>query len=176
MALPINPFKLMGKTVDVSPSETVKGRRKGKSKGARAGKKLKKPATDTMEPEITTQPSAEQEPPLPPPTVHNIDESDQGEETSPQKKRGRTKPSSIPAEGSSSRSEAWDPALLLGQNPISVWDTILDDSKTEVSAQVAHGLAFAACLPEDMKQWAGKQSGPVFRHITRNLMMIMFLS
>jgi hypothetical protein len=49
----------------------------------------------------------------------------------------------------------------------------LDDSNAEVSAQVAHGLAFAACLPEDMKQWAGTQSGPVFRHITRGLMMVM---
>uniref|UniRef100_A0A2N9HBU1 Uncharacterized protein n=1 Tax=Fagus sylvatica TaxID=28930 RepID=A0A2N9HBU1_FAGSY len=110
MAPPINPFKLMGKTADASSSKKGKGKGKGKTKGAGAGKKLKKPPASTVEPETTTQPSAEQEPPLPPPT-------------------------------------------------------------TEVLAQVVHGLAFAACLPEDMKQWASRQSGPVFHHITRGLMM-----
>uniref|UniRef100_A0A2N9EWM0 Uncharacterized protein n=1 Tax=Fagus sylvatica TaxID=28930 RepID=A0A2N9EWM0_FAGSY len=64
-----------------------------------------------------------------------------------------------------------DPALLFGPNPISIRDTILDNCNADVSAQVAHGLAFAACLPEDMKQWAGNQPGPVFRQITRGLMM-----
>jgi hypothetical protein len=173
MAPPINPFKLMGKTANASPSEKRKGKGKGKSKGAEAGKKLKKPMTDASVPEVPPQIPAEQEPPLPPPMVHEIDEPDQGEDLQPRKKRGRTETSSIRAEGSSSRPEAWDPALLLDPDPISIRDTILDDSNAEVSAQVAHGLAFAACLPEDMKQWAGTQSGPVFHHITRGLMMVM---
>jgi multidrug efflux pump subunit AcrB len=43
----------------------------------------------------------------------------------------------------------------------------LDNSNADVSAQVARGLAFAACLPEDMKQWAGTQPGPAFRQITQ---------
>uniref|UniRef100_A0A2N9J0J8 Uncharacterized protein n=1 Tax=Fagus sylvatica TaxID=28930 RepID=A0A2N9J0J8_FAGSY len=171
MAPPINPFKLMGKTADASPSEKGKGKGKGKNKGAGVGKKLKKPMTDALVPEVTIQPPAEQEPPFPPPTVHDLDESNQGEELQPRKKRGSTETFSIPAEGSSSHFEAWDLALLFGPDPISVRDTILDDSKTEVSAQVAHGLAFAACLPKDIKQWVGRQSGLVFRHITRGLMM-----
>ena len=166
----------MGKTADASPFETEKRKGKGKTKGAGAKKKLKKLAAGNVELEVTTQPPAEQEPPLPLPTVHNIDESGQGEEAGPRKKRGRTETSSAKAEGSSSRPEAWDPALLFGPDPISVRDSILDNSNAKVSAQVAHGLAFAACLPEDMKQWAGTQSGPVFRHITRDLMMVMFLS
>jgi hypothetical protein len=173
MAPPINPFKLIGKTADASSSEKAKGKGKGRTKGAGVGKKLKKPITDAPVPEVIVQPQTKQEPPLPPPEVYDLNEPDRGEELEPRKKRGRTETSSIPAEGSSSHFEAWDPALLLGPNPISVQDSVLDESNPEVSAQVAHGLAFAACLPEDMKQWAGMQSGPVFCHITRGLMMVM---
>ena len=154
----------------------MKRKGKGKTKGVGAEKKLKKPAAGNVEPEVTIQPPVEQEPPLPPPMVHNVDESDQGEKAGPQKKRSRTETSFAKAEGSSSRPEAWDPALLLSLDSIFVRDSILDDSNAEVSAQVAHGLAFAACLPRDMKQWAGTQSGPVFCHITWGLMMVMFLS
>jgi hypothetical protein len=173
IAPPINPFKLMGKTADASPSGKVKGRGKGKNKGAGVEKKLKKSIADAPTTEVIIQPPTEQELTLLPPKIHDLEESDQAEELKPRKKRGRTEPSSIPAEEPSSHSEAWDPAFLLGPNPISVWDTILDDSNTEVFTQVAHGLAFAACLPEDMKQWAGTQPGLVFHHITRGLMMVM---
>ena len=128
--------------------------------------------TEASAPKVSIQIPTEQEPLLPPLTVNDLDEPDQGEELQPRKKRGRIEASSVQAEGSSSRPEAWDPALLFDPDPISVWDTILDDSNAEVSAQVAHGLAFATCLPGDMKQWAGTQSGPVFRHITRGLMMV----
>jgi hypothetical protein len=176
MAPPINPFKLMGRTIDASPSETRKRKGKGKTKGVGAEKKLKKLAAGNVEPEVTIQPPTEQEPPLPPPMVHNVDESNQGEKAGPRKKRSRTETSSAKAEGSSSRPEAWDPALLLSPDSIYVRDSILDDSNAEVSAQVAHGLAFAACLPGDMKQWADTQSELVFCHITQGLMMVMFLS
>jgi hypothetical protein len=174
MAPPINPFKLMGKTTDASSSGKAKGRGRGKNKGAGAEKKLKKPIDDAPIPEITIQPSVEQKSPLPPPKVHDLEESDRGEEPQPRKKRRRTEPSSIPAGGPSSHSEAWDLALMFGPNPISIRDTILDNSNNEASAQVAHGLAFAACLPGDMKQWADTQPGAVFRDITRGLMMVTY--
>ena len=172
MVPPINPFKLMGKTADASSSGKTKGRGKGKNKGTGAEKKLKKPIEDAPILEVTTLPPTEQESLLPPPKVHDLEESDQVEELRPRKKRGRIEPSAIPAEGPSSHSEAWDPALLFGPNPISIQDTILDDSNTDVSAQVAHGLTFAACLPGDMKQCAGTQPGLVFCHITRGLVMV----
>uniref|UniRef100_A0A2N9HFB0 Uncharacterized protein n=1 Tax=Fagus sylvatica TaxID=28930 RepID=A0A2N9HFB0_FAGSY len=172
MAPPINPFKLMGKTADASSSTKAKGRGKGKGKEVGVKRKLKKPSEEAPLPEATVQPIPEPEPVPAPSKVHVLEASDQGEEElRPRKKRGRTEPSSIPAEGPSSHSEAWDPALLFGKNPISVRDSILDNSNTDVSAQVARGLAFAACLPEDMKQWAGTQPGPAFRQITRGLMM-----
>ena len=150
----------MGKTTDASSSGKAKGRGRGKNKGAGAEKKL----NDALIPEVTIQPLAEQEPLLPPPIVHDLEESDRGEEElQPRQKRGRTELSSILAGGPSSHPEAWDPALFFGQNPISVRDTILDNSNADVSAQVAHGLAFAACLPGDMKRWAGWPPGPAFR-------------
>jgi hypothetical protein len=62
--------------------------------------------TSIVEPEITTQSLAEQEPLLPPPTVHSLDEPNQRKEMSPRKKRGRTETSSIPVEGFSSQVEA----------------------------------------------------------------------
>jgi hypothetical protein len=176
MAPPINPFKLMGKTADASSSTKAKGRGKGKGKEVGVKRKLKKPSEEAPLPEATVQPIPEPEPVPAPSKVHVLEASDQGEEElRPRKKRGRTEPSSIPAEGPSSHSEAWDPALLFGKNPISVRDSILDNSNTDVSAQVARGLAFAACLPEDMKQWAGTQPGPAFRQITRGLMMVIAL-
>uniref|UniRef100_A0A2N9GEY9 Uncharacterized protein n=1 Tax=Fagus sylvatica TaxID=28930 RepID=A0A2N9GEY9_FAGSY len=152
MAPPINPFKLIGKIADTSSSTKAKGKGKGKSKDAETKKKPKKLPEEAPITETTSHPTPEQEPVLAPPKVHVLEDSDREEELQPQKKRGRTEPSSIPSEGPSSHSEAWDPALLFGPNPISIRDTILDNSNADISAQV--GLAFAACLPEDMKQWA----------------------
>ncbi len=80
MAPPINPFKQMGKTADASSSEKTKGKGKGRTKGAGAEKKLKKPITDAPVLEVTVQPQTEQEPPLPPPEVHDLDELDWAEE------------------------------------------------------------------------------------------------
>ena len=176
MAPPINPFKLMGKTADASSSSKAKGKGKGKSKDAELNKKPKKLTVEAPIPETIVYPTPEQEPVLASPKVHVLEDSEPEEELRPRKKRGRTEPSSIPAEGPSSHSEAWDPALLFGPNPISVRDTILDNTNIDVSAQVAHGLAFAACLPEDMKQWADTQLGLAFRQITWGLMMVMTLS
>uniref|UniRef100_A0A2N9I354 Uncharacterized protein n=1 Tax=Fagus sylvatica TaxID=28930 RepID=A0A2N9I354_FAGSY len=66
---------------------------------------------------------------------------------------------------------AWDPALLFGQHPITVQDSIMDNPDNEISGQIARGLAFTTCLPEDMKKWAGTQPGPAFRQVTKNLIM-----
>jgi hypothetical protein len=68
------------------------------------------------------------------------------------------------------------PNLLFGDGPISVHDTVLDETKTELSAHVAHGLARAACLPGDMNQWDSMNSGQIFRHVTRGMMMVNFSS
>jgi hypothetical protein len=174
MAPPINPFKLMGKPADASSSGKAKGKGKGRTKGSGVEKKLKKPMADAPMSKVSIQPSTEQVSFLPPPMVQDLGEPDREEELQPRKKRGRTEPFSIPAEGPSSHSEAWDLALLFRPNPISVRDTILDNSNNEASAQVAHGLAFAACLPEDMKHWANTQPGAVFRDITRGLMMVTY--
>ncbi len=176
MAPPINPFKLMGKATGGSSSEATKGKGKSKNKGAGAEKKPKKIVTETPTPEQNIQATVNQEPPQPLPVIHNIDESDHGEELAPRKKRGRTEEPSIPAEGSSSNFVAWEPELLFGPGPISIRDTVLDESETELSAQVAHGLARGACLLEDMKLWDSMSSGRVFRHVTRHIMMVSIYS
>ncbi len=176
MAPSINLFKLMGKTADASSSSKAKGKGKGKGKDVGVKKVLKKLPEEAPIPEVTIQPIPEPEPVPEPPKVHVLEDSDKEEGLRLRKKRGRTEPSSILVEWPSSHSEAWDPALLFGPNPISVRDTVLDDSNADISAQVAHGLAFAACLPGDMKQWAGTQPGPAFRQITQGLIMVIILS
>uniref|UniRef100_A0A2N9GIS9 Uncharacterized protein n=1 Tax=Fagus sylvatica TaxID=28930 RepID=A0A2N9GIS9_FAGSY len=145
--------------------------RKGRTKGTGVGKEVKE--TNGRRSDVQgIYPTLDRTSILSPTTNgQDLGEPDREEELQPRKKRGRTEPFSIPAEGPSSHSEAWDPALLFGPNPISIRDTILDNSNNEASAQVAHGLAFAACLPEDMKHWANTQPGAVFRDITRGLMM-----
>lgn len=176
MAPLINPFKLMGKTAGASPSEIMKGKGKGETKGAGARKKLKKSITVAPGPEPATQTTTNQEPPRSLPVVHDLDESDYGEELAPRKKKGQTEATSVPAKGTSSDFEAWVPQLLFDPGPISVRDTILDDSETKLSAKVAHGLARAACLPEDMKLWDNIHSKQIFRHITRGMMMVIIFS
>ncbi len=170
MAPPINPFELMGKATGGSSSEAAKGKGKGRGKGA--GKKSKKTVLESSSSEQTTQATATQEPPRPLSVVHEIDESDHGEDLAPPRKKGRSEGPSMPAEGTSSSFESWVPNLLFEDRPISVHDTVLDESKTDLSAHVAHGLAQAACLPGDMNQWDSMNSGQIFRHITRGMMMI----
>jgi hypothetical protein len=170
MAPPINPFELMGKATGGSSSGAAKGKGKGRGKGA--GKKSKKTISESSSSEQTTQATTTQEPPLPLPIVHEIDESDHGEDLAPPRKRGRSEGPSMPAKGTSSGFEAWVPNLLFGDGPISVHDTVLDKTETELSAHVAHGLARAACLPGDMNQWDSMNSGQIFRHITRGMMMV----
>uniref|UniRef100_A0A2N9ID30 Uncharacterized protein n=1 Tax=Fagus sylvatica TaxID=28930 RepID=A0A2N9ID30_FAGSY len=171
MAPPINPFKLMGKTADAGSSKKAKDKGKGKRKGPEVPKIPKKLPEETSTTESVSHPTPKQGPVSEPPKVHILEDSEQEEELQPRKKRGRTEQPAIPVEGPSLHAVAWDPALLFGQHPISVRDIILDNSNADVSAQVARGLAFAACLPEDMKQWAGTQPSPAFRQITRGLMM-----
>uniref|UniRef100_A0A2N9IKU8 Uncharacterized protein n=1 Tax=Fagus sylvatica TaxID=28930 RepID=A0A2N9IKU8_FAGSY len=43
--------------------------------------------------------------------------------------------------------------------------------KSDLSAHVAHGLARVACLPGDMNLWDSMNSGRIFRHVTRGMMM-----
>uniref|UniRef100_A0A2N9ITZ0 Uncharacterized protein n=1 Tax=Fagus sylvatica TaxID=28930 RepID=A0A2N9ITZ0_FAGSY len=178
MAPPLNPFKLMGKTADAGPSKKRKSQAKGKGKETGAPKKRKKFPKDTPIPETVSAPVAEQRTTPPPQAtapspqaIHVIVESEQEEAQQSHQKEGRAEPSSIPAEGPSSHHAAWDPALLFGPNPISVRDTILNHSDVDASARVAHGLSFAACLPEDMKRWASTQPGDAFRQMTHGLMM-----
>jgi hypothetical protein len=185
MAPPINPFKLMGKTIGRSPSEAAKGKGESKNKGAGAGKKSKKLVTDTPVPEQIIQATVNQEPPQPLPIIHDIDESDHGEGLAPRRTRGRSEgPSilaegrtdespSIPVEGTSSNFEAWVPELLFGDGPIFVQDTVLDESESDLSAHVAHSLARVACLPGDMNLWDSMNSGRIFRHVTRGMMMVI---
>ena len=82
----------------------------------------------------------------------------------------------MPAEGASASFEAWVPNLLFGDGPISVHDTVPDEMETELSAHVAHGLALAAYLPGDMNQWDSMNSGQIFRHVMRGMMMVNFSS
>ncbi len=51
MAPLINPFKLMGKKSSGSPYDARKGKGKGTTKGARQGKKNKKPVLQNISPE-----------------------------------------------------------------------------------------------------------------------------
>uniref|UniRef100_A0A2N9F9Z9 Uncharacterized protein n=1 Tax=Fagus sylvatica TaxID=28930 RepID=A0A2N9F9Z9_FAGSY len=168
MAPPINPFEIMGRATGGSSSGTAKGKGKGRGKGA--GKKGTKAASESSSSEQTTRVTPEKLP-SPLPIVHEIEESDHGEDLAPPKKKRRSDVPSMPAEGASASFEPWVPRLLFGDGPISIHDTVLDETETELSAHVAHGLARAACLPGDMNQWDGMSSAQIFRHGTRGMMM-----
>jgi hypothetical protein len=84
----------------LSKKRRVNGR--GEIRAPELGK-LKKPTIDATVPEIPVQPPVEQEPPLPPPVAHDLNEPEQGEEQQPRKERGRTETPFVQSEGSSSR-------------------------------------------------------------------------
>ncbi len=171
MVPPIKPFKLIGKTAGGSPS----GAGKGKGKGKGAGKKGKKPISEAIEPELITPSSADQEPPRSLPMVHELDKLDQGEGLVCKRKRTRSESTSMPAQETSPQFEAWVPDLMYEEGPISIRDTILDNSEIEISAKVAHELSRASCLPMDMKLWDSMHSGQIFRHLSRGLMLVSAL-
>ena len=150
-------------------SGTAKGRGKGRGKGA--GKKSTKAASESSSSEQTKQVTPEELPP-PLPIIHEIDESNHGEDLAPPKKKRRSEVPPMPAEGALANFEPWVPSLLFGDGPISVHNTVLDETEPDLSAHVAHGLARAACLPGDMNQWDGMNSAQIFRHGTRGLMMV----
>ena len=169
MAPPINPFEIMGKAMGGSSSGTAKGRGKGRGKGV--GKKSTKAASESSPSKQTMQVMSE-ELPSPLPIIHEIEESDHGEDLAPPKKKSRSEVPPIPAEGASASVEPWVPTLLFGDGLISVHDTVLDETEPDLSSHVAHGLARAACLPGDMNQWDSMSSAQIFRHSTRGLMMV----
>ncbi len=169
MAPPINPFEIMGRAAGGSSSGAAKG--KGKDRGKGAGKKGTKATSESSSSEQTAQVAPEKLP-SPLPIVHEIEESDHGEDLAPPQKKRRSEVPSMPAEGASASFEPWVPRLLFGDGPISIHDTVLDETETELSAHVAHGLARAACLPGDMNQWDGMSSAQIFRHGTRGMMMV----
>ena len=138
MAPPINPFELMGKATGESSSGATKG--KGKGRGRGVGKKSSKVVSESSSSEQTAQTTA-QELPRPLPVVHEIDESDHGEDLAPPRKKGRSEVPPMPTEGTSASFKAWVPNLLFGDGSISVHDTVLDETETELSAHVAYGLA-----------------------------------
>jgi hypothetical protein len=172
MPPPINPFEVMGKRSTVIPSKKAKDKGKGKRKAPEAPKILKRPLEEISITESESQPISERVPSPEPARDQISEEPEQEEELQPRKKRGRNEPPTIPTEGPSSHVSAWDPALLFGEHPITVQDSIMDNPDNEVSGQIARGLAFATCLPKDMNKWAGTQPGPAFRHITKNLIMV----
>jgi hypothetical protein len=169
MAPPINPFELMARGTGGSSSGTAKTKGRGRGKGA--GKKSQKVVSDSSSSEQAAETTIP-EPPRPLPVVHEIEESDHGEDLAPPKKKGRSEAPPMPTEGASASFEPWVPRLLFGDGPISVHDTVLDETEPELSAHVAHGLARAACLPGDMNQWDSMNSAQIFRHGTRGLMMV----
>ena len=169
MTPPINPFELMARGTGGSSSSAAKTRGKGRGKGA--GKKGQKLVSDSSSSEQAAQTTI-QEPSRPLPVVHEIEESDHGEDLAPPKKKRRSVVPPGPTEGASASFEPWVPRLLFGDGPISIHDTVLDETEPELSAYVAHGLARAACLPGDMNQWDSMSSAQIFRHGTRGLMIV----
>jgi hypothetical protein len=172
MAPPINPFEVMGKRSAAIPSKKTTDKGKGKRKAPEASKIMKKPLEEIPITKSESRPIPERVPSPEPAKDQISEEPEQEEELQPCKKKGRNIPPMIPPEGPSSHALAWDPALLFGEHPITVRDSIMDNPDNEVSGQIARGLAFATCLPEDMKKWAGTQPGPAFRHVTKNLIMV----
>uniref|UniRef100_A0A2N9GKP0 Uncharacterized protein n=1 Tax=Fagus sylvatica TaxID=28930 RepID=A0A2N9GKP0_FAGSY len=148
----------------------------GEAKQGAQAKKPMKVVFEVITPEQATQSanlgSDAREKLTQPPQVVEIDEPEEVEEPAPRAKRAQTEgePSQLP--GPSSSDDVWAPELMVGLNPISTHDTVLDTSNVEHSAKVAHALTGAACLPGDIQAWDEMFLGQIFRHISRGLVML----
>ena len=166
----------MSKTATESPSDARKSKGKSKAKGVGQGKKGRKPISQVIAHEQSTSSadsgSAAHKPQRQMPIIREIVESDHGEDLAPKRKRGQLQSITEPASGTFSHAQAWNPELLLGIGPISVQDTILENTKIEILAKVTHGLSQAACLPKDMKVSDPMHFGQIFCYISRGLMII----
>jgi hypothetical protein len=163
---PIDPYELMGKK--------SKGKEKAKQ-GAQA-KKPRRAVFEVIALEQATQnadlDSAAQEEPTQPSQVVEIDEAEIVADPSPRAKRARTEGQPLDLPGLSSSDDIWAPELMVGEKPLSVHDSVLDTSKVEHSAKVAHALTAAACLPGDIQAWDDMYSGQIFHHISRGLVLV----
>uniref|UniRef100_A0A2N9FJJ5 Uncharacterized protein n=1 Tax=Fagus sylvatica TaxID=28930 RepID=A0A2N9FJJ5_FAGSY len=124
MALPINPYQLMGK----KSKEASTSKSKGKAKEGVEAKKSRRPIFEIDEPEEVVDPT-------------------------PRIKRARVMGELTQHPEFSSSDDIWSPELMVGLDPISVHHTILNISDVELSTKVAHSLSWAACLPKDIRAW-----------------------
>ena len=78
--------------------------------------------------------------------------------------------------GPSSRGEAWVPKITVHGQPVTTEHTVFETMDIDFSAWVAHALTRATCLPGDYGVWEQMPSGSLFRHISRELVIVSSLS
>uniref|UniRef100_A0A2N9GQK0 Uncharacterized protein n=1 Tax=Fagus sylvatica TaxID=28930 RepID=A0A2N9GQK0_FAGSY len=88
----------------------------------RSQEKGKKPISKPFEPELPIHSAANEEPPRPLPVIHELNESDHGDELAPRKKRARPEASSVPTQGASSDFKAY---VLISCGPRAVSSLML---------------------------------------------------
>ena len=93
-------------------------------------------------------------------------------EQPPREKRAKTEVKAFKLPGPSSLKEVWALELRARKRTITAQDSVLGTSNVEHSAQVAHGLGAAVCLPKDIRTWDEMPLGKAFRHIAHGLFMV----
>ena len=118
--------------------------------------------------------SSAREEPTQLPQVVELDEPAVVAEQLPKVKRARTEVEAYEHPGPSSTGEVWAPELRAGTRLITTKDSLLGTNNADLSAQIAHGLGAAVCLPEHIGTWNVMPSSKAFRHIARGLFTVSF--
>jgi hypothetical protein len=182
MAPPVNVFEILDKRKKEASSSKGKQKEKGKETVApevppRRSRRIiydaHPPAPPTIRAEMSSAAASEQA--VLPQIEEEIEsEQDEGLVRRSKKPKLTTEPA-VPL-GSSESPEVWAPKMTVAGDPITTAHTVFETTDVEFSARVAQAITRASCLPGDSQIWDNMSSGKIFRHISRSLVMVSFLT
>ena len=182
MAPPVDVFEILQKRKKAASSskgkEKEKEREKEKAEAPpRRSRRIIYDATPIAQPKVRADPSSAPAPERTAlPQIVEEPESEETEELIRWPKRLRAAAEQADLSGSSEAPEVWAPKMAVAGDLITTVHTVFETTDVEFSARVAQAITRAACLPGDSQVWDNMSSGRIFRHISRSLVMVSFLT